>query len=140
MRIPPPQLWTRWIVVLWALLLFYWLGLEDDTLWPVVILGMGSSLLLLMQAVQGRYGGQQITRKLLPYWAALVGAIIGLGGGLCTAALMLFKNVRHAHILPDYPVEIIGAVLGLMPIWAIAGAMIAASIALLWIINTQVQS
>ena len=44
-------------------------------------------------------------------FALLTGSLIGALSALASALLMLFKDLRHGHIFPDYPPEMMLAML-----------------------------
>ncbi len=121
MTIPRRAGWVRWLIIVWGVLIFIWLGQEDNHVWPVALLGAGAAMIFALAWVQGRYGGRSISPVGVPLWGASFGAGVGLGGAVMTAFLMLFKNVRHAHIMPDYPNALMGAMLALSPAWMLAG-------------------
>jgi hypothetical protein len=123
--------WARWVIILWGLLIFAWLGQEDNHVWPVAVLGAGTMTLTTGVWVQSHYAGHSLSPMMMPVWSTILGASIGLGAAVITAFLMLFKNVRHAHLVPDYPAGLMGAVLGLMPVWMLAGAFLGVGVGLL---------
>lgn len=133
LRLPERGPRLRWLALLYGLVLFIWLGLEDDFVQPVVLLGWLMAGLLLLFWLSGRYGGRMVAARLLPPGGALLGALLGAGASLCTVALMFFKNARHAHLYPDYPVEMMAAVLERAPDWALAGALVGLALALIWL-------
>ena len=53
----------------------------------------------------------------------LSGALIGALTALATALLMLFKNLRHGHLFPDYPLDMLLDTLERLPYWSLAGAL-----------------
>ena len=63
--------------------------------------------------------------------ATLAGALIGASASAITAALMLFKDLRHAHPFPDFPPAMILGMLERLPPWMLAGALAGLGIALL---------
>jgi hypothetical protein len=44
---------------------------------------------------------------------------------------MLFKDARHAHLYPDYPPALLGAMLARLPAWSLAGALAVVGIAII---------
>lgn len=107
----------RAALLLTGLAILLWSGLEDNDATAAVMLGALSSVTLTLWLLSGIRAGP----ALKPFHIALAGALMGALASLCTFALMLFKNLRHAHIFPDYTAEILLAVLERLPLWAIAG-------------------
>ena len=123
---------ARWIISIFSAILFFWLRLEDNSIWPVVVLGAGLAALTVGWTTMGELGGHEIrTRYVLP-GAALLGALTGVGAALATAALMVVKTGMHGHLFPDYPPGEIIAILQRIPIWALAGGMTGLGLALAW--------
>lgn len=123
--------WLRWSWIIWAGLSFIWLGQEDNHVLPVVALGVSGSSLALMLWAFNRYRGQSVGGAVMPFLLAGAGAVNGLGGVAFTVGLMLFKNVRHAHLAPDYPNGLMGAMINLAPAWMLAGASLGLGLGLI---------
>lgn len=124
---------VRWLVILYGLLVFIWLGPEDGAVWPVAALGAAGAVLAALLWLPGRLGGLTLSGSHIPVFLALAGALTGLGASLLTAALMLFKNARHSHLFPDYPPAMMGAILERAPIWAAAGGLFGLGLGLIWL-------
>jgi hypothetical protein len=123
----------RTITLVYGLLLFVWLTPEDNTVWPVALLGIGLALLSVVWFVRRRLGGSAFPARYVPISAALLGGIVGLGGALSSAGFMFFKNALHAHAFWDYPPAIVGAMLSRAPSWAVAGALAGFGLGCLWV-------
>lgn len=127
-----PTLWinrARWNSILCGAVIFFWSGLEDNDLTAVTMLGVWSSITLISLWIT--------SHKALPTsnkatWVLILGAGMGILTSLCVAGLMLFKNLRHSHIFPDYPFEMILGILARAPFWAMGGMGISIGI-FLWI-------
>lgn len=117
----------RCALLLTGLAIFHWSSLEDSDASAAVMLGTLASVSLSLWLL-GRIAAG---RALHSSHIALAGAISGALASLCTAALMLFKNLRHAHVFPDYPAEMLLAVLQRLPVWTIAGGLAGLGIGLL---------
>ena len=104
-----------------------WSGLEDSDSRAVTILGTLASLLIASRLVTRLAAG----RLLNSIDITLAGALAGGLASLCTVALMLFKNLRHAHIFPDYPADMLLAILERLPLWTVAGGLAGLGIGLL---------
>lgn len=129
--IPPLTYIHRLFVIIAGVTLLIWSGLEDNQVGGVVILGWTLALFSTILFVQSRFNGRILTPKTLLYVSPLVGAIIGSLASLITLLLMLFKDVRHAHIFPDYPPHMMIAILERLPIWSISGGLILFGLTLL---------
>ena len=108
-----------------------WSSMEDNDAVAVSLLGAllataASSTLLNSPPFRASF-----CRLSLPKRMALTGAIIGGLASVTTPLLMLFKDLRHAHIFPDYPPEMMLATMERMPIWALAGGLAGFGIGLL---------
>ena len=117
----------RAALLLTGLAILLWSGLEDSDSSAVTLLGALSAITLTLWLLSRIRAGPAFN----PFSIALAGALAGALASLCTAALMLFKNLRHAHIFPDYPAEMLLAVLERLPVWAIAGGLAGLAIGLL---------
>ncbi len=106
-----------------------WSGMEDNDAVPVTVLGAllaTAAALLLLDSHKLR------PAKARGSWRwALAGALIGTLASLATPLLMLFKDLRHAHVYPDYPAGMMLATLERMPAWALAGGLAGFGIGLL---------
>ena len=133
MLIPRAGRWSRLIALGLGISLFFWLSLEDTTTWPVIMYGLALSLLIILLVTLDKLGGKVVAvRYILPLSTGL-GILVGLGTSVAVAGLMFFKNARHGHLFPDYPAEMMIAVLQRGPGWALAGGFIGLSLALGWL-------
>lgn len=123
----------RWPLILYGLAVFFWLGPEDNHIWPVVLLGTTGALLAVYSWTAHRLQGQTVRDRQVVLLLAAMGSASGLGASVVTALLMLFKNARHAHIFPDYPAGMMGAILERAPLWALAGGLVGLGLGLLWL-------
>ncbi len=130
--IPRLNIWTRLLTVLYGILIFLWLSPEDNTVWPVALIGAGFSLLLVSLLLMRQLGGRAISDRYVVPGALLLGALIGLGASLSITFLMFFKNALHAHVFLDFPGGMLLSMLGRAPGWTLAGAFIGVGIALIW--------
>lgn len=115
---------VRWLVILYGFLIFFWSAFEDNHIWPVSLLGTGLSALLIGLWIVNKFGGQTLNQWQILLLGALGGGMIGIGASIATVLLMLFKNARHAHLFPDFPAGLMGAILTRTPVWAWAGALV----------------
>ena len=118
---------SRGALLLTGLAILLWSGLEDSDAAAVTALGGLSAISLTLLLMARLSAGRRVKSG----HTALAGALAGALASLCAAALMLFKNLRHAHIFPDYPAEMLLAVLERLPIWTIAGSLAGLGIGLL---------
>lgn len=122
---------SRHFLVVTGIAVLLWSGLEDNDAVVVTLLGsllaaVASSMLLDTQPFRAAF-----IRLSLPKRMALAGAFTGALASVTTALLMLFKDLRHAHVFPDYPPEMMLATLERMPFWALAGGLAGIGIGLL---------
>jgi hypothetical protein len=123
MLIPQRGRKIRWLLILCGLAVFLWSSPEDNGVLPPVLLGAVCSVALMLWWGMGWFGGKTLSMQTVLGIAALLGGMGGLATSLIAALLMLLKNLRHAHIFPDYPLPLIGAVLERAPFWGLAGAL-----------------
>ena len=112
---------------LYGLALFFWIGKEDASLAPVIALGAGLPALALL-----RYWTRPTFRaRRASLTLSLVGLLAGGAAPLVTSLLMAIKVSLHSHTRPDYPPEVIFALLARLPLWAFAGFLLGLALALL---------
>ena len=129
--IPPRTLWLRWNTIACAVAIFIWSTPEEDRLIFPALLGAWLAVSLLWHSVSSRYSGRLLRGAGLIVAAALFGLASGAFASVCAVGLMLFKDARHAHMYPDYPPAILGAMLARLPIWSLAGMLAAVGAAIL---------
>ena len=112
---------SRHLLIITGIAVLLWSGLEDNDAIAVTILGalcaVAAAMKLFSSPVIKLPGGG------LPGRATAAGALIGALACLTTPALMLFKDLRHAHAFPDYPPGMMLATLERLPWWGLAGAL-----------------
>jgi hypothetical protein len=59
--------------------------------------------------------------------------LIGASSPPVSALLLVFKNAWHAHGFWDYPPALIADLLLRTPLWILAGALIGAGLAQVWL-------
>ena len=129
--VPPRTLWLRWNAIACAVAIFVWSTPEEDRPIFPALLGAWLAVSLLWRWVSNRHAGRTLHGTRLLIAAALFGAASGAFASLCAVLLMLFKDARHAHLYPDYPPPILGAMLARLPAWSLAGALAAVGLAIL---------
>lgn len=131
-QIPTPNRRIRFMVMGYGLVLFLWFTSEDNQVLPVTLLGWGMAALVVFMTLVNKLGGRQIpARYTIPVGLAL-GALVGLGSGVATAAFMFFKNALHAHLFFDFPAPMMLAILERAPYWGLAGGLAGLGTALAW--------
>jgi hypothetical protein len=123
-EIPRIRSGVRLLMLAYGALLLFWMSLEDQTTLPVVILGSGLALLMVVGVVLSRLGGVTLRMR---QWLLLLpsaGAVAGALAAVMTACLMFFKTAWHAHPFPDYPPQMMLAMLERVPAWALAGLLV----------------
>lgn len=129
--IPPRLLWQRWNAIACAIAIFIWSTPEEDRLIFPALLGTWLAVTLLWRGVVNRFSGRTLHGHRLLIAAALFGAASGALSSICAVLLMLFKDARHAHLYPDYPPALLGAMLARLPAWSLAGALAVVGIAII---------
>lgn len=112
---------ARHLMVIGGIAVLLWSGMEDNDARLVTMLGALLAAPIFMLLVNSRYYPTLLQSRSLAKRAALAGALIGMLASLATPLLMLFKNLLHAHVFPDYPAGMMLATLERMPVWAVAG-------------------
>lgn len=131
LRIINPSKRARHLLLVSGIAVLLWSGMEDNDAVPVTVLGAllaTAAALLLLDSHKLR---PAIARGSRPLQGVLTGALIGTLASLATPLLMLFKDLRHAHVYPDYPAGMMLATLERMPAWALAGGLAGFGIGLL---------
>jgi hypothetical protein len=131
-RIPVRSRRLRGLALIYGALVMLWLSREDNDVVGVVVLGCGLSLLLLVIAVTGQFGGRHISATFVLIGGMVLGLLAGLGTALTTTGLMLFKNALHAHLFLDYPPYALLGILQRAPAWALVGALVGLGLGLAW--------
>ena len=111
------------LLVVCGVMIMLWSGVEDTGAETVTLLG-----LLVALAITALI--RPLTLHSLPS-SIIAGAICGALTSLSATALMLFKDLRHAHAFPDYPPGMLLATLERLPAWSLAGGLLALGCALL---------
>lgn len=109
--------------------LMIWLSTENASIWLTVVLGLGLALMIVTLGVLHWMGGRTI--NLARGWLVLLGIITGTLSPITTFFLMLFKNVQHSHIVPDFSNEVMSEILVRTPAWALAGGLIGGAVMLM---------
>lgn len=108
-----------------------WSGLEDSDAVIVAILGTCAAGALTLMLLAGIAPLRRFQFRNLVLSSALAGLLTGALAPVLTAALMLFKDLLHGHIYPDYPPEMALAMLERLPHWALAGGLAGAAIGIM---------
>ena len=114
---------SRHLLVVAGIAILLWSSLEDIDALAVTLLGLLLATALgswLVDSMPFNGNGRHLSR---PKRMALAGTGIGALTSVTTSLLMLFKNLRHAHVFPDYPPAMMLATLERMPLWALAGGL-----------------
>lgn len=113
----------RHLLVLAGVAILLWSGIEDGDARAVTALGVLTAGGLTLALLKRKRGGSRLDQRYALAGAALAGATIGALSALSATLLMLFKNLRHAHVFPDFPPAMMLAMLERLPAWALAGAL-----------------
>ena len=122
---------ARHLLLVSGIAVLLWSGMEDSDALLVTLLGALLATAAWMTLLTSPRLGQILARGGRPRQAVLAGALIGALASVSTPLLMLFKDLRHAHVYPDYPVGMMLATLERMPAWALAGGLAGFGIGLL---------
>jgi len=133
-RLPKPDYRARFLLMGFGLILFFWMGLEDNGTLTVSILGAVLATALICYQSLKRYGGAEQEFSPLHFFSLslVFGAGLGAAASIATVLLMFFKTAWHGHEFPDYPPELMRDMLLRLPAWALAGGLIALGSALLF--------
>ncbi len=122
---------ARHLLLVSGIAVLLWSGMEDSDALLVTLLGaLLATATGLMLLASPRFR-PVMARESIPRQGAFAGALIGTLASVATPLLMLFKDLRHAHIYPDYPAGMMLATLERMPAWALAGGLAGFGIGLL---------
>lgn len=122
--IPQQTFQHRLLAIGYAAILLIWLATEDNTIWVVSLLGTGLALFIIFLWMTHRWGEQTFSSKRWLFGLPIAGALVGLSAMIGTISLMIFKNAQHGHLVPDFPPELIFALLERTPSWIGAGFML----------------
>ncbi len=109
--------------------LMIWLATESTHIGLTVVLGLGLALMIVGLGILHWLGGREI--NLLRGWPVLFGILIGALTPITTFFLMLFKNVQHSHLVPDFSNEVIWEILARTPAWTLAGGLMGVAVVLI---------
>lgn len=114
---------ARHLTLIVGVAILLWSGMEDNDAVVVSLLGALSATAVVMLFYESKRFSRVRRPRNLTIPALVAGTLIGALACLTTPALMLFKNLRHAHVFPDYPPAMMLAMLERLPSWALAGGL-----------------
>lgn len=132
--IPSPNYKNRLLIIALGIVILVWSGLEDNQVFGVVALGWIIAIVSVTNVIVSRYGGQSYSSSIVKKFSPLVGASIGASASVITALLMILKTIRHSHVFPDYPPQMILAILERLPIWTLSAGFIGFGLSLVWLV------
>lgn len=121
--LPKPCPRARLLTITFGALVFFWLSAEDNSTLPVVLFGTGMSLAVVFWWLTRYIPEKPLTVRIWLPGVILAGGITGAGAVLATVILMFFKTAWHSHLVPDYPVPMMLAMLARLPAWTLAGGL-----------------
>lgn len=121
------RLWLRWWVIGVGVVTFRWMSVEDTSALPVAALGV-----MIALCGVGLWLSHQPDWRPSAWVLCLTGALIGALGALAATTLMFLKTAWHGHLVPDYPPQMMLAMLARAPVWALVGLCVGGALALLW--------
>ena len=110
-------------LALLGIVILLWSGREDQGVGAVTALGWMLAGLTVALDLMSRFGGRRLDAPALLKLTALGGAATGVLASLATILLMLFKNLLHSHVYPDYPPQLMLGALERLPTWGLAGGL-----------------
>jgi hypothetical protein len=119
MKIPAKIAGLQWLTILVGLYGMVWISLEGS-LWQVILLAAGLSLVGTFYLLQRNLGGRRISAGRWLFFCAGLGGAGGLGCALLTLALMAIKTGLHGHG-PEFAPAEIEWLFSQMPLWTISG-------------------
>jgi len=122
---------NRLLIITLGIIILVWSGLEDNQVWGVVLLGWILAIVSVAHFMMSRFGNRAYQATTLIKLSPLIGGSIGASASVIIALLMLFKVIRHSHVFPDYPPEVILAILERLPVWALSSGLITLGFALI---------
>lgn len=120
----------RIAAILLGIAILVWLSIEDSDERRALLLA-GLLSLLISVIVWARIRG-----RLKIYWFPIFGALCGLLVPVLAVLLMALKTGLHGHIVPDFTLAQVSAVLQLTPIWVAAGALIGLGITIWYALHS----
>lgn len=121
--IPSRNLLFRLLTALLGIVILFWSGIEDKDVITVTALGWLLSVLAVMFSLMSHLGGRTLGAAALLKLAALAGSAVAALSSAMTVLLMLFKDLRHGHVYPDYPPPLMLGILERLPLWSLAGGL-----------------
>jgi hypothetical protein len=133
MKLSIPKTDSRVIfpMVGYGIILLVWLSMEDNGTVSVALLGTGAAVLYSSSWLLKRSAGQVLPLRVWLPGLILFGGTLGALSTLTTTLLMFFKTGWHGHGFPDYPPQMLLAMLQRLPVWTLAGALIGLAAALI---------
>jgi len=128
---PPRSRLLTLFTFAFGLTFFFWIGIEDTTLLPAMILGTSLSAIGLAHFLMRRFGGAPLPARTGMLLLSASGLLGGVAAPLVSIILMALKVSLHSHTYPDYPPEAVVSVIARAPVWALAGLSFGAALALL---------
>lgn len=131
-RAMTPRFWLstalwRSVLIVAGVAVLLWSGIEDIDATGAAFLGLTVAISATMLLLLSRPSANGSVTLI----ATIAGALTGAAALVITAALMLFKNLRHMHPFPDFPAAMIAGMLERMPHWMLAGVLAGFGIGLL---------
>ena len=107
--------------------ILFWSGLEDKDATGAAVFGLMAAIALSMSFLAPRLAA--VNHHVVA--ATFIGSFVGASASVISTALMLFKDLRHAHPFPDFPPAMLLGMLERLPAWTMAGALAGLGLGLL---------
>jgi len=98
---------------------------------PPIILGASLTAIVIAHFLLRRFGGAPLPTGKGMLLLSASGLLGGVAAPLVSTVIMALKVSLHSHDYPDYPPETVVGVLARAPVWALAGLILGAALALL---------
>ncbi|MEO1644073.1 MAG: hypothetical protein AAFR67_02735 [Chloroflexota bacterium] len=107
-----------------------WMSLEDNSLIPVIVLGIGLSVIGVIYTILDNIPHEAVPVRRFLMLVVFASTAIGGFAPLAIALLMFFKTSWHAHAFPDYPPALMLAMLSRLPAWTLSGFLVGCALAI----------
>jgi hypothetical protein len=111
----------KWITVVYALFVFFWMSLEGSLV-GVILMGVGTTAVSLAYLIQHFLGGREFSVRQWLGITAVLGLIFGLSSGGLTLLFMVIKTGLHAHG-PEFTPPEITWLMQQIPLWTAVGLL-----------------
>lgn len=112
-----------YLTVFLGVMTLVWLSTESTYMPLTAALGLAWAFAIAALFVMHNFSQRVLQGRLLWLSAIVFGVFVGVLAAVISFFLMLFKNVQHAHLTPDFPNATLLGMLARAPVWGLAGAL-----------------